>query len=920
MNQEIAVGPEKGRSRWGLMRERAADFVRRLPDGSNLWGVFFRSKDSTKRNQPWCEQFSRQLAGASDRREMADFIGSFPAPSRRNGTALWDAQGMALEKAEAILRTNPLDYVTVLVYTDGRDQGAGLTNVLGSVKYDEKSVRAMMDRREEQYRNFELVNIYRPGDENILDAHVVRLGKNRFDLPNLVETPEDVIDLLFTFRDTKQVALTGKQLSIEVVPEAGRPAPIEVLPDKMDFRNGTIPVKIQRVEGVKIPPDQEIQVTLRLIYPSIPGVFVVAEGGDKIKLRFQKATAPEISGLLPKSGLQFPVGHEITFSLNTLERAKVIWHLDSGENKEGATVRHAYASPGQRTVKVVVTDPVTKQKATAEIVVDIVEYALALEPPPTGIVPEKLVVLRASASGRFRRYERVVDGATLAGKPRGDGKPGTEIELTFQQAGGHEVKVIGFAQRLQVETKPMKVIVKMVPRLRLVNPSEEQEWYFNKKARFQAELEGLDEDRVVFSVVAEDGSVVVKPREVVASRDGRVMRAVLEFTVPRMPKRCRAKVRVELKLGAETKVPPREVWVNLLDEPAQLAIKSLDGPELHWGRKSGFELDSNVALKDIVWFFEFHNERVADRSGQMLVRRSFAFYGPVKIRVEAKGPDGSPLKAGPLEVVVPLRPVHAKAALIYEGRRIGTDLAKVPVRSTLELRDESTGDILQRRWLYNGKPLPAGQRTIRVDRLGPGEVALEVEGTKQAGSDRSVIAFSTTDRLAFWAVAIGILAIWALLTKLAFGNRARRWIVAVANKQLFGKSTFPRERRLSECGSWNWWKKYATVPLSELDGKGGWSEKHELRISGQREPSVRKQWSTKNPVMPRAPKSPKSDLSRFTWLERPRPKNEQHSKVFVAVSTWGTGVDWITLALQALWLATGIAGAWLLYKLAQFWI
>jgi hypothetical protein len=127
MLTRISKGAESGRTRWDLMRERAAGFADRLPQGAEAWAVVFDAPDRSNPGRDWYKVISARLDSPESRGNFTGMIKSFPEPGPANGTWLYQATDMALEQAEKVGARDPEAYLTILVYTDGVDEGHGRT-------------------------------------------------------------------------------------------------------------------------------------------------------------------------------------------------------------------------------------------------------------------------------------------------------------------------------------------------------------------------------------------------------------------------------------------------------------------------------------------------------------------------------------------------------------------------------------------------------------------------------------------------------------------------------------------------------------------------------------------------------------------------------------------------------------------------
>ena len=134
MLTKVRSGPDSGRSRWEVLRDRASGFVERLPEGSHIWAGVFSARDpqagESWEGDPyagWFVPLFGRLDTTDARIAFATRIKAFPEPGLANGTWLNQAMMESLLKAEAAGQNDPDAYLTVMVYTDGIDQGHGRT-------------------------------------------------------------------------------------------------------------------------------------------------------------------------------------------------------------------------------------------------------------------------------------------------------------------------------------------------------------------------------------------------------------------------------------------------------------------------------------------------------------------------------------------------------------------------------------------------------------------------------------------------------------------------------------------------------------------------------------------------------------------------------------------------------------------------
>lgn len=828
MLQKIRVGADSGRSRWEVMRERAAGFVGRLPAGSFVWAGIFSARPpgvALDANDPyggWLTPFSATLGDAATRGDFAAKLKAFPEPAIANGTWLYQATFEALEKVAMTGQRDPDAYMTVMIYTDGVDQGHGRTSAEMMRSPASACSREDLDARIEKlrklHRNFNVVNVYRPGDESILDAHVVRLKTNRFHLASPLVRPEQSVDLEFQFQDDQRWSLEGRPIELEWLPQE-RPAEaaqIEMLGGPLLLHNGNHSVRM-KVSG-KGEAGSDLHAVLRLKYPKLDGVVLVEEGGSQVDFHFQGAKAPEIRDLHPADGASFPVGRKVGFSLTTLPGCEVEWNLGDGSILKGNPVVHAFGEPGSRQVSVKVTDSQTGLSVNGGIKLVITELQIRLDPTPAQILPGKTLELRATTVGQFRSVEWQVGERVYAGRPRRDGVAGSELTLIPDRPGTLSVRAWGDGVAGgRAETDQASVKVMEVPAIRLTAPADGEVLYFGSKREFRAEIEGVDANQLKFTL-STGGKELTPATTVDVRREGSVRSAVLPVVVPQLPQKTAARLRVET-IGVQPSLS-REINLRLEGEPATLALVLPGGREPRIHSEATVRLESNVKLSKIRWDFG-----EGWRDGGEIERQTWKAYGSHHIKAMAVAPDGTELQAVPVEVHVPVHAVTADASVLYKGRKVGAEVAKVPVNATLELKGVAKGDVMASHWLLDGVELPAGQETVTVKQRGFKTLEFVVDGTKEAGGAAAAsakIEFRTSDKILFWASVAGMLLALAAATRLLTGNHWR-----CAKIEVFKQAEKPgavrvglptRGRMINFPWTWSsWWTKRCVIAWPDLD-------------------------------------------------------------------------------------------------------
>lgn len=871
MLNQIRTGSEKGRTRWDLMRDRAASFIERLPDDAYVWVVMFNARPASAAvSYKWNEEFGATLDSADSRARIIARIRGFPEPAMANGTWLRQATMMALSQAEAAGARDQDAFLTVLIYTDGVDEGHGVTPAEiarnpGSL-VTAPELNAKLTQLRERHRNFQLFNVYQPLDESIRDAHVVRLRTNRVQLANPLVAPRQTLPIDLSFRDNASLGLAGRPVRLTLEAEDGAAIPLKVGGGPFSLVNGRMDVAIERAGDW--PAGRDVRARLRIGFPEINGAFLVKEGGDSIALTIQGAERPAISDVRPAARSTFPVGREVSFSLTTLRDMRVEWDFGDGKSGSGTSVTHTFTEPGSRSVSVRVTDPKTSLSSSQSIPIQIVRLGIALDPFPGQVLPDQPVTLTATAEGLFERFEWNIDGRIFVGLPRTDGSAGTRITFPAPaRAGPIRVAVAGDGRAGgRVETAPAELVVREVPALRVTSPASGDILGYGTTREFRAEVEGFKAQRVRFSLFDASRRPLMDPKEVDVSEIGPIRVGVVSERIPILEGQVRAGAILRVE-ALDSPVPlVREVPIFLQRESTRLEVSLPDGREPFINRSTPVRLSSNLPVRDIRWDFGDGSGLI---QGGELARHTWTRYGDFSVRVLARDIDGQEVESPTISVKVPVRQVTAVGSVASEGKAVGTDIDRVPVNATLQLRADAQGDVRSVRWEFDGRPLPLGTETLPAAARGASTLKLIVDGTPEAGSVFLTFNFRISDPIVFWSGVALVLSVLAAFGYVLLGNRLRTTIFAVKTNGEFSplqkpdgqlvvdppefrlRSTFLGVRLPSgksgadSCGEWCVVRKRALLSLEKLDGmlvkrasqlypnfRFGWGPNGLLRLSG----------------------------------------------------------------------------------------
>jgi hypothetical protein len=826
MLNPIMSGAERGRTRWDLMRERAAGFVERLPDGAEAWVIIFSAINPAAPDRAWYRIISARLDTPSDRERFSSLIRAYEEPGPANGTWLRQSIDKALEQVELAGSRNPDAYLTVMVYTDGVDEGHGRRGNPGST-ITQQQLNERISRLKQRYRNFNLLNVYKPGDESIRDAHVVRLGTNRLQLANPRVLKSQKFSLDFAFRDTPALELSGRPLRLTLERADGAPLPLRLLGGPFRMMSGKLDLEAELFG--EWPAGGDVRALLRVGYPEVDGSFLVTEGGTTVDLLIQGAEAPTIRNLYPAGGSVHPAGREILFSLTTLADAEVEWNFGEGQSAKGSAVRQTFASPGMRSVTVTVSDPRTGLSTSETFALEVERFGLKLDSPPSPLLVDQKYTFTAAAEGELHHYQWEVNGEVFNGVPRNDGVAGSALEISFSRPGPVRLSVSGEARSgARAESSVITLNINPVPALRVTSPASGDSLYFGSSRELRAEVEGSKAQRVRFTILSATGEPVVPPREVDVAQQGPLRVAVLTQIIPMLKGRQSAVLRVETL--DEKPALVRHVEVVLERQITTLEVFLPDGPEPYIHRSTPLRARSNGVITDLQWDF---GDGVGFVSGSEVERHVWTSYGDFKVRAKALDADGTVVESSDVHVKLPVRPVSIQPLLIHEGKVVGRDTDRVPVKATLLKDNGASGDVLKVRWYLDGVELDAGQETFVTESRGLRRVRVVAEGTPEAGSAEAQIDFRVSEPMFFWLIAAVLLALLALFGRLLLGNQWRfaefqvrtdgvRWRERDSDGEVVPDAD---ERRLGRgssetlCGRWNPLTKRAIVRIASLDNR-----------------------------------------------------------------------------------------------------
>ncbi len=300
--------------------------------------------------------------------------------------------------------------------------------------------------------------------------------------------------------------------------------------------------------------------------------------------------------------------------------------------------------------------------------------------------------------------------------------------------------------------------------------------------------------------------------------------------------------------GVRLLLPPYELWCG----DAASGIAPL-------GRNLKFEVRPATHLEEVRFDFgDGGNETVA--AGAAAAFHRFATGGLFDVRAVATTTDGRSIDLGPLRLLVEAAAPTASLRATLRGESLA-DAAMVN-GGTIAIADESTGDIVERRWMLTGpidsagdpgnaptRVLESGAESVVIDQAAYGTylLRLEVVGTPDrpgaaAPTDAAEIAFENR-RPRDWTLSILAASIGGFLTVVAFwfvaGQYPRKWRVTLAATSTDdpqwelalerGVSTRPGRR--GPLGGWSWLRKRGEMSVDRMLARAH-PELHQLLAQG----------------------------------------------------------------------------------------
>lgn len=685
-----------GKTRWEEMQVRAVEFVRNVRPGSRIWlGVF-----STKKPNP--EIFT--INTEQDRAALIQRIQNGYGPPN-GGTALYDSLAMAFEEAERLSRQNPNRYISVMVYTDGNDEG--------SKEWTREALQKRFNQLVEQNKNLWL--FFTPLDKvnPVLDPkqsgeHVVvgepkipislRLASDSFVLRNPKLESKQTIGLEFLGSDGDWGRLDGKAMNFAFEAVAGQKINLRPASPSVKMHKGRIDVPIEVTNPNDLKADEEYSATLKITYPELEKHTV--QGSRSVRLSFQRSAPPRIFEFRPADGTTFAAGKPVTFWVSTLQGTKILWDFGDGTSGTGQSISHVYNTPGDRKVSLRVEADAAIGATKQELTLHIIDVGVSIDPIPSPIMEGSQVKLTGTGRGDIQRYEWIIDGQKFDGRKTGSGtQTGSELTYTFDRSGKHVVSVVGYAEKAVAQSEERSFDVLRLA-LAIVQPQDAAKLFFGEKNRYSAQVDGPINE-VVWTLRKKDepdaAAAIIHQitRPVTAAGDSHT--SEFEYTFADATEGIDVVVEAVGKLPDQLKLLPlsRSVAVRIEYAPIKAMIEVVNRPYA-FNEGVQFKLVAPDGSKSVVWDFG-DGESVSDNPNPIHIYKQ---YGSFKVQANVTGKGGlSVTREATVNVV--RQPPQARPKVTSGGKAFDA----LFIGSTIELVDDSIGDIISKTWVVNILPL-----------------------------------------------------------------------------------------------------------------------------------------------------------------------------------------------------------------------
>ena len=471
----------KGPSRWELLLENARANVRSIRLHSKVWICSFNGYPvDPETEEPVTTVEARQdvfrvrefdLKTEADRKTILQYLGD-DSPSGIGKpigrTALYDAMGLALARAEQFAVANPGRPVTVYFYTDGEDTSSVDYKSLEEV---EARFGKLIQSKHLNFYVFQLDQEYLPKRPWMLSGDKAKtqislqLLQRSFVLDNPISHPRQQITLRFLSTDATWKEVSGIRGEVKFVSKDG----IKGSVTPFELRDTEIPLTITIENAQELKPDRSYRATLILSFDESSKYELITESANRIDLLFRRGRQLAIFDLLPADGSTWVVGEPIGFSLVTSKDATVAWDFGNGQTATKREVIHTFETPGEKTVRVKVRGAEGDLPAEATIRLHIIELALHFELPEFPVFEGQSLDLLGRGSKAFQRFEWIINGQIFPSPETSLEKDQkvTRLPFVFRNPGEYTIQLVGRSELVQPDSqsKVARSIVSPIRRL-----------------------------------------------------------------------------------------------------------------------------------------------------------------------------------------------------------------------------------------------------------------------------------------------------------------------------------------------------------------------------------------------------------------------------------------------------------------------
>jgi len=222
--------------------------------------------------------------------------------------------------------------------------------------------------------------------------------------------------------------------------------------------NGQLRIPLHVANASELNATQAYSGHLKILYPKLEDYEVRAP--TQLRLRFQAAEAPEIYSVRPQDGSTVARGVPVTFVVQTLQDANVLWDFGDEQSKSGPEVQHTFNTASERTVTVTVRSS-NGLSAEAKIELSVIDLAANIVPINSIVSENRPGEFMRANRGPIKRVEWMVDGHEYDPTDESNGS----LKYTFDRPGVHTIQLFGYSDATPLIGKPMEINVVPGPRI-----------------------------------------------------------------------------------------------------------------------------------------------------------------------------------------------------------------------------------------------------------------------------------------------------------------------------------------------------------------------------------------------------------------------------------------------------------------------